>query len=575
MRYTVFTVFCLLLLSCNDDRLIRRKNGLLMEQAVQLTETMPDSALILLDSVNTAWMNEAQYADFLLLRTRARSMADVDISADTAVYIAKRYFTKLGNTEKAAWANYYLGRIYLARREPGKALHAFNDTERQVKSSADNDYLKGLVQYYLGELHYGNDNYQNAVTCYRLAAACFNAAGQTVNEAGAYTSAGNAFLQCNQTDSALLYHNRAVALAETFNDSLLNAGMLMQNAGVTLMHNGEPGKAKAMFFRAIQQKNDQEGEAKIFLNLVAACLQMNQSDSAMHYMKKASELLEHVRNPETLSYAYHIFKEVEKDQGNYREALEFSEQSDLYAEQVFAEIENHDLAGEQKRYDAGVAQSERDRERMVAQNHRIIRMTLAISVMVSLILAGMLGLLARRLLKAKRTIRVLRKQETDFNKDIEQLNAKLANAHNEDEHQALLRLIADKEDSLYSCFSPVLMDRYQSIRKERRQNVATSDTGKQKKSEWDSFEKLMPNVLIEKIKQVYKLQNAQVKLCSLLYFDFRNSEIAYILDQTSGAVNVNISRVRSKLDIKEGGDVGLFLRHNLWITHPDVEETAN
>ena len=61
---------CCLLFSCGKWR--NSENSALMQQAQQLLELMPDSALTLLDAANAASFSNAEKAEYHLLRVQAR-----------------------------------------------------------------------------------------------------------------------------------------------------------------------------------------------------------------------------------------------------------------------------------------------------------------------------------------------------------------------------------------------------------------------------------------------------------------------------------------------------------------------
>ena len=69
-----------------------RENSRLIEQALRLLEHTPDSALALLDAVNTVRFNDVERAEYTLLRIQARSNAGMDLSTDTEIFAVREYF---------------------------------------------------------------------------------------------------------------------------------------------------------------------------------------------------------------------------------------------------------------------------------------------------------------------------------------------------------------------------------------------------------------------------------------------------------------------------------------------------
>ena len=101
----VLAILCGMLVSCMKWG--SRENSRLMQQAQLLVEQMPDSALTLLDAVNTFELNNAEKAEYTLLQVQARSNAGENLSSETEIFGARDYFVHKKDPQKAALACFY------------------------------------------------------------------------------------------------------------------------------------------------------------------------------------------------------------------------------------------------------------------------------------------------------------------------------------------------------------------------------------------------------------------------------------------------------------------------------------
>lgn len=93
------------------------KQGL--DKAAQLMGQDPDTAAILLESIQVDQMNEAQLAEYYLLRTQADEDKNVHHTSDEQIQKAVLYFEKYGNAYDKSKAYYYLACVEsdLGRKE--------------------------------------------------------------------------------------------------------------------------------------------------------------------------------------------------------------------------------------------------------------------------------------------------------------------------------------------------------------------------------------------------------------------------------------------------------------------------
>jgi len=228
-KIILFTLMCGLAASC--AKWGNSENNRLMLQALDLLEHKPDSALALLDAVNTSSFNYAGRAEYTLLRLQTKDKAEMDITADTEIFKALEYFTKGKEREKAAWACFFAGMVQQMQGEEAKALEYYLKADDFASHASDNHLLRGKIQCKIGDIYYTLDLYENALSHFELANEFFCAAEHRKSEIGAMVYIGNCYLILNKNDSAFSFFNRSEKLASNAKDTAMLLAVV-QNMGV-------------------------------------------------------------------------------------------------------------------------------------------------------------------------------------------------------------------------------------------------------------------------------------------------------------------------------------------------------
>ena len=150
-KIIIVAALCSSLVSCMKWG--NRENSRLIQQAQLLTEQMPDSALRLLDMVNTVRFNNAERMEYTLLRVQARGLAEMDLTTDTEIFQAREYFIGRKDKEKAALACFYAGQALLAQDKVDEAVACYLEAN-DFASHLDDDQLKGQIANQIGRANY-------------------------------------------------------------------------------------------------------------------------------------------------------------------------------------------------------------------------------------------------------------------------------------------------------------------------------------------------------------------------------------------------------------------------------------
>lgn len=118
MRYLSTLFIILLFAACGHDSIPTQ-----MQVAEAIMQERPDSALQLLDSIDTATLTtDEQRALYALLLTQARDKNYFLETDDSLISTAVDYYTRQGNKNREQLARYYKGEILLQNGEYGKAV---------------------------------------------------------------------------------------------------------------------------------------------------------------------------------------------------------------------------------------------------------------------------------------------------------------------------------------------------------------------------------------------------------------------------------------------------------------------
>ena len=121
-------------LSCSDDTAVMEE----LNRAEAVMEEYPDSALVLLDSLdrNRLTTREAR-ARHSLLYSQALDKNWIELTSDSVISPAVKYYTKHGSPDYRLKTQYYLGCIFRNAGDREEAMEHFVEAERYVDRATD------------------------------------------------------------------------------------------------------------------------------------------------------------------------------------------------------------------------------------------------------------------------------------------------------------------------------------------------------------------------------------------------------------------------------------------------------
>ena len=559
----ITAVWCCMLASCMNWG--SRQNSRLIEQAQQLMEQKPDSALILLDMVNAASFGKAAKAEYALLRVQARSNAGLDITSETEIFNAREFLIRKNDPEKAALACFFAGETLFAQGKVTEAVEFYLEANDIASQYSDNQ-LKGRILNRIGDANHMLGLYEHSMSYWMQALVFYRAAGNMRSEIGSMIKIGNCYLLENQNDSALALYGRAEKMACSLNDTAMQLSVL-QNMGVVYLQTGDRARAADMYHSALTLATRRDS-AQLFSNLASLYLDTGEPDTAFTYNNVAFALLDSTINNPLLLNVYYQMLLIEAHRGNGDKVIEyFSKYLECLGEVLNME-EKKSLLDLQKKYDMTSKENELNRKRSRAFKFA------GISLMVLLAMAVVLIGVLQKSVKQKTTLANAEREKEEKTMELEKAQQRvytLQELYNQRDNQ-MKTIFLEKIGVIKEV---ALLAPYLKIDAQKSKNYESLLNRKTK----DIFKKLNPQNFIDIANELYpdftnrlkqfcsELDDREICVCCLIMFDFNNEELdLFINSRLNGSLSTVQnwkSAIRRKLKIQAYGDIKSFLTENI------------
>lgn len=527
-RALLILLLGLLLLSCGGEN---KKAIAILARVALMVEQSPDSALSLLDSIEIPdELPEPLYMEYELRRVQARDKLDKHVAEDSIIHMVANYFAEKNDLTKLVVAEFHSGRVYQRQKSYDKAALALMHAEDHAKQLEDDNML-GLINFNLGNLNYSKMLINEAIIRYKYACRYFhNGASTYKNEIGALVYVGYCFWVNQQLDSALVYYNEGLKLAEFYKDVNLQSD-ICQSIGLALQRQGNIKEGHSYLKNALFLDTDSTSRLRLYRNLAKSFLTMGQQDSALLYANQMLQHLDSTSSAISFANAYHLLAEVEEAAKNYKKSLQHYK---LYLSNLDSDMEeviNSSVLEVQKKYDMEKIHSEHN-------EHHITELWMMILGLLAFILELVLIFILyyrkeahkTKLLEANNTIHVLRElgshKDRSFKKTLlKELNivseVQLLGAYLSADARKQGREVIQKVNQIVAGHSGVDWSRLYRMCNLRHDGI---------------LERLYRNFPA--------LSELQLKICCLTLEDLNNDQQAFVLQRSKGYVQNSKSAIR-------------------------------
>jgi len=537
---------CAMFVSC--IQLGSHENSRFMQQAVLWAELKPDSALTMLDSVNTKLLSKEEKAEYRLLRIAAKDIAGLSISTEPEIFQVREYFIKRKDWRKAALACFYAGKAVAYMSMITMEIDYYLEGLEYAKQAKD-ELLQGKILYNMGFRKFDRIWNHDIITQYQLACSIYQTSNSPhQHEIYLLISIGNIFTNRQKADSALHYFNEALNIAIVHDDHSMQA--------LTYTKMMEAFKEMELFdaakyygMQALRWAIADADKADIYKNFAHIFYQENSIDSARYYIVKAESFFANVNILYELVDFYYIYCEIEKGAGNFAKALACFELYTNCRIEMTNRIDFQKLLEFQKKYEIA------ETERKYYQEKRGIWRFISLLGFLSIFLFWCVISIRYKNIILKKVLSVLKKEKEEIVLKLQEQQDKYKKRHIKTQTLFLKKLGILKEITL--------------INSSQKPNINVSLELNRVKSS------LTMQSFIETTNELYpgftdKLQNAfpcitlsehDIAICCLILCEFSNQDLAQFVYKKKDTASIAKwkTRFRKKLGIPDHGNLRSFL----------------
>lgn len=541
--------------------------------ADSLSYVNPQSAVLLLDSIRSemsvAPKHERMY--YGLLCIKAADKAYIEHKSDTAILPLIEYYEKQGDKKLLAEAYYYAGSVYRDMNDALRALDYFKKALDIMPGDADLR-LKSNTCYQMGELFLYQCFYDEAVNSYLEAYHYDSINGDVAASVSCLESLGYTYNKKKKKDSSFVYYNKAYSLARKNHNKRLELSVLTQMTSFYI-DNGNYKKAKEcllpfLYFDTINVMKRYAMASNIYMNT-------EQYDSAKYYcnilVEKGSIYAKQNASRKLVKI---YFKE-----GCYDKMIKFLNLHELYTDSVDNITVPECIAQKKAMYNYQIREKE-NLELKVENSQRliiIILISVLFSVCVLLFIFYRKRVIQKRLRlelqigNLKSIEKKRNEQSLDYIKEnkkkISLLEEQLSMATHKTE-KLMEQLMEQKADLIFANEKAEREIKKRDLISEMLFNSNAYKLTKSKleqgknitKKEWEEIDICINNIVDEfktRLYSLYPISDQEYRMCLLIRLGFGTTDIALLLNRSTGAMSLARKRLYAKMFGEDGSAVDI------------------
>lgn len=390
MRKIIFVVALLpFLTSCH---LINNHQLTQFEILEQQINQNPEQVLAKLRQIDPEILCPSQKAHYYLLNASALDKNLKYLENDSTLQIALHFYQAHPDDYQLARCHYYLGKYSLHKQHFQNAYDLFSQAERYLQTSEKTDvHFQGLICYQLSKLLHYQGHLKEALAYSESALDHFQSIQDTIATIYALKLKGLRKLETGDTLAARHTFQQALKLISHFeppySEKVFQAQIAIYSA-FSQYYGYTTAIPEALFYsrkciKLFTQYNKAipSGYYKDLLNLFQK--QQNR-DSIRIYGKKMIEASLQEKNNRSLSFAYQILAETEKEEGQYQTAYELRVQSGQLKDSLYNAI-NKQRYLELKEHNTSLQQ----RLKLKDENEELKNIRLFLIILFSITIAGL------------------------------------------------------------------------------------------------------------------------------------------------------------------------------------------
>lgn len=440
------------------------------------------------------------------------------------------------------------GEAYNNADDNYKAMEEFLEAEKWSMDSKS-DVLKGFIYRNKGQVYKARLDYTNALNMFTLAAEYYISGNRKEELMLTYEQMAAIYSSTKNFEEAILYYNKAKAVAMWLRDRDTTAGESKYNkfilnfstavSGVYFTKLNSSGEALEQLQQAYLMYNNGKENEEDYLLLACVYLDAGKVETAREYVQKYKGWKKNLSGSE-MAGLLSLQSSIEKRAGDFKTALLYREQYDSVMDSLNFMENNNSIREMEQRYWQRQLQIENSGIR-----HRSRYVTIIYILSLSII-----GVLFYILVSAyNRRMKQKNSQLAEYASAIESKNNLLSQLDVHIEKEKKLKELLENR------FSEVreLVSTYYEFGNSKKLQKKVDDLLKLQLS-GDNFQVMEEvvnaknNNVIRKIREKYpNLKEDNIKLLNLIYAGFSAQEISVILNDTPQNIYVRKSRLKKTI----------------------------
>ena len=573
----LYLVFLLLTFGCQRHY----QYPLVLQEADSLCVALPDSAVALLKSISDDMQQAPEFVQmrYKLLTIKANDKAYITHTSDSLILSLVDYYEHGGDKDFLGEAYYYAGSTY---RDLGDAPRALGYYQKALDAMPGDDNLKVKSKVYaqMGDLFRNQDLYVQAIQSYYRSFQCDIKLNDTIGQINMLRDIGFAYRGLNKPDSTLYLLNQAHELARSINNKLMDNRITSQLASLYIRL-GDLKKAKA-YIQPSLDNPDRINLSSVYSIAANIYYRSGQYDSTAYFCNELFKIGTVYAKSESYDRLANIALKQWKDPVK---ALTYTEQLIIMQDSINRITASETVAQMNSLYNYQIRERENHELEVKNNSAHVLLLLLTIFVLVVVLLCAYFILQHRnRRIRAELFIERLKQvQEKVYRESADMLavnNKKIASLEHEleqmrlegttDNRKETIKRILENENEtlemkLHIKESADMIMHTSLLRKKLRERAKVVDEIHDE--EWKDIESFLNTnypEFLSRLQTVGDLNKSEYRTCLLLKCQLSPSEIAALLNLTSGGV-ANIRRRLSQrilLQSKNPSDWDQFI-HSL------------
>lgn len=554
------------LLSCHSGQLDK-----VLQQADSLMENDPDRALALLSSFpHPETLNQADFAAYQLMYTKAKDKCYMDLSCDTTLILKSLvYYKEQGDASQKGWSNYYAGRVY---EEAGKLFESGLYFLKAAEYAGEiPDHLLGMMaNYYLGELHDRQYAFEKSLEAYKTSYAIY---GQTSGEKYTGTllhAIGSEFGINGNRDSAYFYLEKALEIAREQNDTV-EIIAIYNDIGLYLQEDNQYLKAKDYLQLSLSLERDSDWMIVQKIALAKNYAYLNESDSAILLLNEVKSIVETSNDVELRAIYYKALAEMEATTENYESSFFYQKKYITCVDSVYQLQRKSSLAEAEQIYNYLRFQ---DENKMLRTTHiqiiKFVCVLVGLLIIAFILIGWIIWEKKQALSNAEETIETLRKMQEESSNSIENKDVdheKISDYSDKEKERIVKKALlmqlniakmlakldenSDKDKTFLEKFNRLYHGEQQTTTVNWKELYLLID--------------LLYDDFTSKLQSCYTtvLLEKEIQLCCLLKANMDTTEIACVMGQSINTVRTRKTNIRKKLGVQDAANIIVDLDRRL------------